>query len=192
MSAWVRSRHTARPSKSALPPISGHQNWLGLRLLQCFGSSAIFAVICRASLFDSNQISDCGTMVQIAPYRCALGAANYGEWIMIRLVTRGRFTHDYLKGLLAAPEDREAAVRKVIEAVGGKVISFYVTTGETDFLLVSEADEAEGIIAALMAAAAAGTISDVRTGRAWTGAEFKSIMEKASKAAVAYRPPGKR
>jgi len=97
---------------------------------------------------------------------------------MIRLVTRGRFTHDYLKGLLAAPEDREAAVRKVIEAVGGKVISFYVTTGETDFLLVSEADEAEGIIAALMAAAAAGTISDVRTGRAWTGAEFKSIMEK--------------
>jgi len=131
-------------------------------------------------------------VVQIAPYRCALGAATYGEWITIRLVTRGRFTHDYLKGLLAAPEDREAAVRKVIEAVGGKVISFYVTTGETDFLLVSEADEAEGIIAALMAAAAAGTISDVRTGRAWTGAEFKSIMEKASKAAVAYRPPGKR
>ena len=24
---------------------------------------------------------------------------------MIRLVTRGRFTHDYLKGMLAAPED---------------------------------------------------------------------------------------
>jgi len=75
---------------------------------------------------------------------------------LIRLVTRGRFTHDYLKGLIAAPEDREAAVRKVIEAAGGKVISFYVTTGETDFLLISEAEEGEGIIAALMASAAAG------------------------------------
>ena len=110
----------------------------------------------------------------------------------MRLVTRGRFTHDYLKGLLAAPEDREAPVREVVEAAGGKVISFYVTTGETDFLLISEANEGEAIIAALMASAAAGMISNVSTGRAWTGAEFKAIMERASKAAKSYRPPGKK
>jgi len=42
-------------------------------------------------------------------------------------------------------------------------------------------------IAALMAAAAAGTISDVTTARAWTGAEFKAIADKASKAQKAYR-----
>ena len=48
---------------------------------------------------------------------------------MIRLITRGRFTQDYAKRLLAAPEDREPAVRKLIEAAGGKVISFYFTTG---------------------------------------------------------------
>src|SRR5262249_5529106 len=69
---------------------------------------------------------------------------------MFRLITRGRFTHDYLKGLLGAPEDREPAVRKVVEAAGGKVISFYFTTGETDFLLISEANDAESIIASLM------------------------------------------
>jgi hypothetical protein len=96
------------------------------------------------------------------------------EATMPRLVTRGRFTHDYLKGLLDAPEDRE------------------MTTGESDFLLISEANESEAIIAALMTAAAAGTISDVSTGRAWTGAEFKAIIERASKAKKAYRPPGKR
>jgi hypothetical protein len=39
---------------------------------------------------------------------------------MIRLVTRGRLTPNYAKGLLAAPEDREPAVRKLIEAVGGE------------------------------------------------------------------------
>ncbi len=111
---------------------------------------------------------------------------------MIRLVTRGRFTQDYVKGLLVAPEDREPAVRKVIEAAGGKVISFYFTTGETDFLLISEANEAEAIIAALMAAAAAGTISHISTARAWTGAEAKAIAERASKVASAYRPPGTR
>ncbi len=49
---------------------------------------------------------------------------------MVRLVTRGRFTQDYVKGIPATPEDREPAVRKLIEAVGGKVISFYFTTGD--------------------------------------------------------------
>ena len=110
---------------------------------------------------------------------------------MIRLVTRGRYTQDYTKRLLSAPEDREPAVRKLIEGAGGKLISFYVTTGETDFLLISEADEAEAVIAALMAASAAGSISHVSTARAWTGAEFKGIADRASKAASAYRPPGK-
>ncbi|MBO0717992.1 MAG: GYD domain-containing protein [Rhizobiales bacterium] len=111
---------------------------------------------------------------------------------MIRLVSRGRFTHQYLKGLLGAPEDREPAVRKVVEAAGGKVISFYLTTGDTDFLLISEANEAESVIASLMAASATGTISNVSTVRAWTGAEFKEIAERAAKASSAYRPPGAR
>ena len=110
---------------------------------------------------------------------------------MIRLVTRGCFTRDYAKGLVAAPEDREPAVRKLIEGAGGKVVSFYFTTGDTDFLLIAEANDAESLIGALLAAVAAGTISDVTTGRAWTGAEFKTVAEKASKAASAYRPPGK-
>ena len=52
---------------------------------------------------------------------------------MIRLITRGRFTQDYAKRLLAAPEDREPAVRKLIEAAGGKVISFYFTPAGPTF-----------------------------------------------------------
>ena len=111
---------------------------------------------------------------------------------MIRLVTRGRFTQEYAKGLLAAPEDREPAARKAVEAAGGKLIDFYFTTGDTDFLLITEAKEAESVIAGLMAVEAAGMICDLTTSRAWTGSEFKSIAEKASKAASKYRPPGKR
>jgi uncharacterized protein with GYD domain len=111
---------------------------------------------------------------------------------MVRLVTRGRYTHDYVKRLLDAPEDREPAVRKLIEEAGCKVISFYITTGDTDFLLISEANEAEAVIAALMAISATGMISNVTTVRAWTAAEFKSVADRASKAAGSYRPPGKK
>lgn len=109
---------------------------------------------------------------------------------MVRLISRGRFTQNYTKGLIGAPEDREPAVRKLIEGVGGKLVSFYFTTGDTDFTLVAEANDAESLIAALMATAAAGTISDVTTQRAWTGAEFKAVAEKASEAARHYRAPG--
>jgi uncharacterized protein with GYD domain len=108
---------------------------------------------------------------------------------MIRLVTRGRLTQNYAKGLLAKPEDRRPVIRKLIEAVGGKFINFYFATGGSAFLLISEADDAESIIAALMAASTAGTISDVTTARAWTGAG-KLIADKRSKAQKAYRVPG--
>ena len=50
---------------------------------------------------------------------------------MIRLVTRGRLSQNYAKGFLAAPEDREPAVRKLIEAAGGKLINFYFTVTPT-------------------------------------------------------------
>src|SRR5262249_34554043 len=110
---------------------------------------------------------------------------------MARLITRGRFTRDYAKALVAAPEDREPAVRKLIEAVGGKLLNFYFTTGDCDFLIITEAEEPEAIIAGLLATAAAGTISDITTSRAWTGKEFKAVADRASKAAKAYKPPGK-
>ncbi len=111
---------------------------------------------------------------------------------MIRLITRARFTHDYAKGLVAAPEDREPAVRKLVESLGGKLINLYFTTGDSDILLIAEGNDAESFVAGLLAAAAAGMISDISTVRAWTGAEFKAVAEKASKAAKAYRAPGKK
>jgi uncharacterized protein with GYD domain len=107
---------------------------------------------------------------------------------MIRLITRGRLTQNYVKGLIAKPEDREPVVRKLIESAGGKLLNFYFTTGDSDFMIISEADDAESLLAALMAAGAAGTVSDTSTVRAWTGAEFMTVVKKAAKAS--YRAPG--
>ena len=111
---------------------------------------------------------------------------------MVTLITRGRFTQSYVKGMVDAPEDREPAVRKLIEATGGKLISLYFTTGESDFMVIAEGDDGESIIAGLMGAAASGAVTDLITVRAWTGAQFQAIAAKASKAATAYRAPGKR
>jgi uncharacterized protein with GYD domain len=108
---------------------------------------------------------------------------------MPRLITRGRFTQEYVKRMIAAPEDREPAIRKLVEAAGGKLLNLYFTTGDADFELITEG-ESEDHIAGIMTAAAAGMISDMTTSRAWTAAEFKGIAEKAAKLASAYKAPG--
>ena len=110
---------------------------------------------------------------------------------MIRLITRGRFTQSFVKGLLDAPEDREPAVRKLVESAGAKMIAYYITTGDHDFMLITEASDAESAMSAMMVAGAAGMITDVSTTRAWTPAEFKPVAEKAAKASAVYRLPGK-
>jgi uncharacterized protein with GYD domain len=91
---------------------------------------------------------------------------------------------------VGAPEDREPLVRKLVEAAGGKLLAFYFTTGDSDFMLIAEG-EAESIMAGMMATAMSGMVRDLSTSRAWTGAEFKAVAEKAGKLTGAYQPPGR-
>jgi GYD domain len=47
-------------------------------------------------------------------------------------ISRGRFTSDAIKGMLAKPENREEAVAKLFKSVGGKLIGWYLTFGHHD------------------------------------------------------------
>lgn len=109
---------------------------------------------------------------------------------MIRLIICAKLTQDYIKSFVKTPEDREPAVRQLVESAGARLVSFYFTTGENDMLLIAEASDAESILAAVMGAAARGAITNVSSMRAWTAAEFKIVGEKASAAVAAYRLPG--
>ena len=53
-------------------------------------------------------------------------------------VTQGRFTREYITGGLAKPEDRHAAISRLCEQAGGKLLNLYFTLGNHDFLVVSE------------------------------------------------------
>ena len=47
-------------------------------------------------------------------------------------ISRGRFTSDAVKGMLAKPENREEAVAKLFKSVGGRLIGWYLTFGHHD------------------------------------------------------------
>ena len=53
-------------------------------------------------------------------------------------ISRGRFTSDAVKGMVAKPENREEAVSKLCESVGGKLIGWYLTFGHHDWLTIAE------------------------------------------------------
>ena len=49
-------------------------------------------------------------------------------------ISRGRFTSDAVKGMLAKPENREESVAKLFKSVGGRLIAWYLTFGHHDWM----------------------------------------------------------
>ena len=109
---------------------------------------------------------------------------------MSMYIITGNYTAAAAKGMLTEPSDREAAVRPMVEAAGGRMISFLVTTGETDFSMVVDTDDMEGLLAAMIVAGGSGTVSNLKTVQAFTSAEFLAAQKRAQGMAGAYKPAG--
>ena len=59
----------------------------------------------------------------------------------------GNFSHQGVNGLLTGSSNRESVVKKACEAMGCKFISYDITEGEFDFILVVEGDSEQAIAA---------------------------------------------
>ena len=94
-----------------------------------------------------------------------------------------------MKGLLAKPSDREAATSALIAAAGGKLHSYFVTTGDSDFLMVTETDNLNDMLAALIVAGASGAVTGLKTVQAFTSAEFLAAQKRAGEIAQKYAAP---
>ena len=62
-------------------------------------------------------------------------------------IYRGRYNADAVKGMMTSPEDREAALAKVFEKAGGKLLAFYLTFGEDDFLTIADCPDHHAALA---------------------------------------------
>ena len=106
-------------------------------------------------------------------------------------ITQGRYTDQAIKGFVAKPEDRAAQVRKLMNAAGGKMIAYYVTLGEYDFMVISEGKDLTGMMGGLIAAAAGGGVTGLKTTVAMTTTEAKKAMAGAKKIGAGFRSAGK-
>src|SRR5690349_7367081 len=93
-------------------------------------------------------------------------------------ISRGRFTSDAIKGMLAKPENREEAVAKLFQSVGGRLVARYLTFGHHDRL-------ASGVLAAAAGASrsAVETTPAISATRALAPFESPATAAKASRTA---------
>ena len=105
-------------------------------------------------------------------------------------ITQGRYSQQGLKGLVSQPEDRAEAARQLFENAGGRLLNYYVTFGEYDFLTIAEAPDEMAMLSALAVVGAGGGVSDLKTTLAVTSAQAKEAFSAASKAASRFRSIG--
>lgn len=109
---------------------------------------------------------------------------------MPTFITYVSYTQDAVKGMVSKPSDRTPGIRGLVEAIGGKLVAAYMTTGANDAVIISEAPDGSDVVAVELAIIASGAIAKVETVRAWTPLEFKEIMEKGGRVAAGFKPPG--
>ena len=105
-------------------------------------------------------------------------------------VSQGCYSQAALKGMLAKPEDRGEAAAKLVRAAGGKMLAYYVTFGDYDWLVISEMPDEQHAAAFVLTAAASGGVTNVRTMLAMTTAQAKGAFALAGDMGGSYRPPG--
>ncbi|MFN3349015.1 GYD domain-containing protein [Pseudorhodoplanes sp.] len=105
-------------------------------------------------------------------------------------ITQGRYTREAIKGMVISPEDRSDAVSRMLAKVGGRLIGYYVTFGEYDFLVIAEAPGETQIAAVLLAAASGGGVTGLKTTLAMTTIEAKGAFAAASDLTPSFRSAG--
>ncbi|MCW5689058.1 MAG: GYD domain-containing protein [Pseudolabrys sp.] len=105
-------------------------------------------------------------------------------------ITQGRYTRDAIKGMLIKPEDRADAVSRLLAKVGGRLIGYYLTFGDYDFLLIADAPDNTQMAAALLAAGSGAGVTDLKTTVAMTSIEAKGAFAAASDLAPGFKSAG--
>lgn len=110
---------------------------------------------------------------------------------MSTYILRGKYSSEAIKGMISSPEDREAAITKVAEKAGGKLLSYYLTFGDDDWLVVIDCPNNEAALSIAAVAAAGGSVSDTKTTVAMTTKEAMAAFKAAGELAKSFKSAGR-
>ena len=108
---------------------------------------------------------------------------------MPTFITQGRFTQNAVRAMLEKPEDRAEAIAQLFAQSGGKMIGYYMTFGDQDFVVISEGP-IEGVATSTIVVEALGEVTDLKTSLAISSSEMKDAFGRAGAIASRFRSPG--
>ena len=97
------------------------------------------------------------------------------------------FTPEAWSKMVREPQDREKAMRPVIEKLGGKLIGYWMAFGESDVVVIVQLPDNVSAAAASLAATSGGAIRSLKTTVLMSVEDSMQAMKEASSAT--YRPP---
>ena len=104
-----------------------------------------------------------------------------------RYIVLANYAQRAIAGMVQAPTDRAAAVKKICKAVGIKFISLDLCRGAFDIVVLVESDSYDRVLGLKMAVAASGAVSEVHILEPMDPA---AALERAAAAAKVYTPAG--
>lgn len=105
-------------------------------------------------------------------------------------ITQGRYTQAALTGMMHSQENRAKPVAELYERAGGKLLAFYITFGEYDWISIGELPDHRSDLAVLIAGASKGAVSDLKTTIAVTPEEFAQACADAAVLAPGFKGAG--
>ena len=107
---------------------------------------------------------------------------------MARYMVQASYSNQGISDLVSNPQDRAAALRPLIEGMGGKVESFDFAFGDFDAIVILEMPNNVAMASVAMAVGASGAISSLKTTVLITMEEAVEAMRQSG--GLGYRPPG--
>ena len=107
---------------------------------------------------------------------------------MARYMIQASYSNQGIADLVSNPQDRAAAIRPLIERMGGKLESFDYAFGDYDVVVIAELPNNVAMASIAMAVGATGAASSFKTTVLMPMEEAVEAMRQAS--GVGYRPPG--
>jgi uncharacterized protein with GYD domain len=107
---------------------------------------------------------------------------------MAYYMVQAAYTSEAIAAMVKKPEDRGAAIRPVVEKLGGKLVGIWFCFGEYDVVGISELPDNVSAAAFAFAVSQGGKVKALKTTPLMTGDEAVKAMKKAGGAG--YRAPG--
>jgi uncharacterized protein with GYD domain len=108
---------------------------------------------------------------------------------MARYLFQASYTNEAWAAQVSHPQNRMEVIRPVIERLGGRLESAYLSFGDYDVVVIAEMPDSVSAAAFSLAASAGGGVKAVKTTPLMTVEEGIEAMQKA--AGAGYRPPGR-